>query len=326
MTVLLYLVVEYLIKTIFYSVVVIIIAIFGTRLWVEPFKAVCKCKTSLKGKVALVTGGNAGIGLETARGLAKRGAKVIIASRDEEKSKEAVADIIKTTGNSNVEYRRLDLSKFWSIRKFTDDFNKAFDRLDILVNNAGAGGLAESLNEYGIDRVTQINYVGPFLLTNLLLKKLIHSKPSRIVIVSSYANNLHSFDIKDLVGKRKIGIWKKYCNTKVCNIMWAKALAKRLPEGVTANSLHPGIVKTDIFIRLTKYLKIILTWVIGAFFKTPEEGAQTSIHLCVAPELAEVTGKYFSDCKLSDPAKITTNDQLVDQLWEETMLLVENKY
>ncbi|CAH0403597.1 unnamed protein product [Chilo suppressalis] len=271
-------------------------------------------------------GGNIGIGLETARGLAKRGAHVIIASRNEERSKQAVSDIIRTTGNPKVEYRHLDLSKFWSIRKFAEDFNKAFDRLDFLVNNSGAAGLKEDLNEYGIDPVTQINYLGPFLLTNLLLEKLIRSQPSRIVIVSSYAHKLHSFNINDIVGKRKLGIWKKYCNTKVYDVMWTKALAKRLPEGVTANCLHPGIVKTDIFHRLPKRMKDFLLSVISLMFKTPEEGAQTSIHLCVAPELAKVTGKYFSDCEISDPARITKKEEIVDQLWEESMLLVENKF
>ncbi|CAK1543592.1 unnamed protein product [Leptosia nina] len=151
--------------------------IIGCRIYFQPIKEVCNCETKLHGKVALVTGGNSGIGKETARDLARRGARVIIASRDNKKSEAAVNDIIYTTGNANVLYRHLDLAKVESIRQFAEDF-KDEDRLDILVNNSGVGGLKNKCNERNIDVIMQINYFGPVLLTNLLLDKLKKSAPS----------------------------------------------------------------------------------------------------------------------------------------------------
>jgi NAD(P)-dependent dehydrogenase (short-subunit alcohol dehydrogenase family) len=314
-----------ILKASLYFSLVLVSGLFAFKLWLSPAVGVCKCKVKLHGKVALVTGGNSGIGLETARDLAKRGARVIIACRNEQKSKEAVADIIKTTGNCNVEYKFLDLSKFCNIRKFVDGFNKAFDRLDILVNNAGVAGLKQAVSEDGIERIMHVNFVGPFLLTNLLLYKLIASKPSRIVIVSSYANRCHSLDVNDIVGERPLGFWSRYANSKVCNILWAKALAKRLPEGVSVNAVEPGLVKTDIFKRLPTIRRKITLLVIDLLFKTAFEGAQTSIHVAVAPELEGVTGEFFSECKISDSAdKVTKDDVIVERVWNETKLLIKD--
>ncbi|CAG5055304.1 unnamed protein product [Parnassius apollo] len=129
------------------------------KICLEPKTGICRCKTRLDGKVALVTGGNSGIGLETARDLAKRGARVIIASRNAAKSEQAVTDIIATTGNKNVEYRCLNLCKFSSVRDFADDFNKTVDRLDILVNNAGCADLEPSLTVTEQNLTDRVRYI-----------------------------------------------------------------------------------------------------------------------------------------------------------------------
>ncbi|MBQ5154018.1 SDR family NAD(P)-dependent oxidoreductase, partial [Macrococcus caseolyticus] len=169
----------------FIILLTLLITLTFIKIKLEPVKGVCTSNARLDGKVALVTGGNQGIGLETARGLASHGATVVIACRDKDKSAQAIADIIATTGNKNIEFRHLDLASFSNVRQFAEDFNKAYDRLDILVNNAGCGGYSFSLTKDGVSEVMQINYFGPFLLTNLLLDKLKASKPSRIIIVSS---------------------------------------------------------------------------------------------------------------------------------------------
>ncbi|XP_045762593.1 retinol dehydrogenase 11-like [Maniola jurtina] len=205
----------------------------GLRLWVEPFKQRCKCKRQLHGKVALVTGGNSGIGFETAKDLAKRGARVVIASRNDKKSAKAVAIIKEATGNNDVEYRHLDLAKFDNIREFAKNFNKDFDRLDILVNNAGCGEIKEAKTEHGIDFLMQINYIGPFLLTQLLLDKLVVSKPSRIVMVSSFLHAHASLVPEEITYAKPVNSYIRYARTKLCNILWAKELAKRVPKGVT---------------------------------------------------------------------------------------------
>lgn len=322
-------IIQCLLKLVFYLTIFLLASIIGLKLWLQPFTGVCKCKNvELKGKVALITGGNSGIGRETATDLARRGATVIIASRDTKKSEEAVKDIIASTGNNNVFYKSLNLAKFSSIREFAADFNKSYDRLDILVNNAGCAGLKPVLTEYGVEKVTQINYVGPFLLTNLLLDKIVDSKPSRIVVVSSKANQYHDFNPDDITavktGDSLLG-WKIYANSKLCQVLWTKALAKRLPQGVTVNALHPGVVKTDIFNKLQGWWKVVALWIIDVLFKTAEEGAQTSIHLCVSPELDDVTGEYFAECQIAAPAKLAEDDKVVEKVWESTLELIKEK-
>ncbi|XP_072948361.1 uncharacterized protein [Epargyreus clarus] len=285
-------------------------AVFA-RLYIEPINAVCRCKTKLHGKVALVTGGNSGIGLETARDMARRGARVIIACRDAKRSQEAIEDIARTTGNPNVEFRYLDLFKPSSIREFAADFNNTVDRLDILVNNAGCAGPKLRLADNGVDIVMQVNHIGPFLLTNLLLDKLKASKPSRIVIVSSKMHYIGNIDVQDLRGVKTNYHCIRYANSKLCNVLWAKALAKRLPAGITVNSLHPGFVQTDIFKRMGIYTNFV-TMIARLVFKTADKGAQTTIHLCVAPELQNCLGRtgVLIACYLVYSLRVRANDAI----------------
>lgn len=303
---------------------ILFIPIVGYRLWMEPFKGVCKCKTKLHGKVALITGGNSGIGFETAKDLAKRGATVVIASRNYKKSELAVDIIKKFSGNNNVEYSHLNLAKRDSIVEFVEKFNKDFDRLDILVNNAGCGSVKLANNENGLDMLMQINYVGPFLLTDLLLPKLITSAPSRIVTVSSHGHILASnFKVEDITKAWKEHAFLRYANTKLCDILWTRELAKRLPRGVTVNSLHPGIVMTDIFNNLPPFIRSVIIGIAFLLFKNAKEGAQTTIHLCVCPKLEDSTGGYYVDCKRSKCAKIAQDDQLARKVWERTVELIK---
>ncbi|KAJ8710197.1 hypothetical protein PYW07_009563 [Mythimna separata] len=294
------------------------------KLKLEPVKGVCTSNVRLDGKIALVTGGNQGIGLETARDLAARGARVLIACRDAKAAAEAIADIRATTGNDLVEFKHLDLAKFSSVRQFAEDFNSSYDRLDILVNNAGCAGLRSKSTEDGIDVVMQVNYFGAFLLTNLLLDKIITSKPSRIVIVSSWLHNYAKLRVEDLhkVGENDFfGQIYTYSNSKLCDLLWTKALAKRLPEGVTVNSLHPGVVKTNIFRRLSGFGLKLINFLCDLMYKTPKEGAQTTIHLCVSEEVEGVRGKYFMECKEAQYSSKADDDALVEQVWNKSLEL-----
>lgn len=293
------------------------------KLFIEGKNAECKCQTRLDGRVALVTGGNKGIGLETARDLARRGARVIIASRDTAKSKQAVEDIIYTTENEAVEYRFLDLSKFSSVIHFAEDINRNIEKLHILVNNAGLVQGPSTPTEDGCNIIMQVNYLSAFLLTLLLLKKLIASKPSRIVIVSSYIHKIHYFNSNDLAGLRTRLNLMKYANSKLCQILWMKALMKRLPDGVTVNAVHPGIVKTDLFNTLSPLLQMVIRPMIIVFFKNVREGAQTTIHLCVAPELENITGQYYANCRPASMSYRVRNDLLVERVWIESFKLTK---
>ncbi|XP_032524046.2 retinol dehydrogenase 11-like [Danaus plexippus] len=292
------------------------------RLWFEPIKGVCRAKTKLHGKVALITGGNSGIGLETAKDLAQRGARVVIASRNDKKSAEAVEEIKRITGNEKVEYRHLNLRDMDSVREFAKKFNEEFDRLDILVNNAGIGAAKNALTADNIDILMAINYVGPFLLTHLLLDKIKATKTSRIVIVSSYLHFHANFELDDLTRVTTKNTLIKYCNAKLCDVLWTKELSRRLPAGVTVNVLHPGLVKTNIFDTLHKCLKNPLYVIIDLLFKTAKEGAQTVIYLCVDPAVENMTGGYYMDCKKIPSSKLSEDEDLAKALWDKTLELV----
>ncbi|XP_030024141.2 retinol dehydrogenase 12-like [Manduca sexta] len=305
-------------------VVLIIILIYFAiyvvlKTWIRNKFGICTSTERLTGKVVLVTGGNTGIGLETARGLAKRGAKVIIASRNQQRSEAAVADIIKSTGNYNVEYKHLDLANFSKIRTFVEDFNNCYNRLDILVNNAGILAVND-VTEDGVHIIMQINYYGPFLLTMLLMRKLIASRPSRIVNVSSCA--LIGADLNNIYGINTNPL-RVYCNSKIFQMLWTKALAKKLPEGITVNALHPGLVGTEI-LPMNNVLKKVLTTLIGPLLKTPEEGAQTTLHLCVSKEVQKITGGYFEDCKLVPPRNsLVTNEEAAEKIWNQSIMVTK---
>ncbi|CAK1543596.1 unnamed protein product [Leptosia nina] len=300
---------------------VVTLVLMISKLLTEPVKIMCNCPTRLDGKTVLVTGGNSGIGFETAKDLAKRGARVIIA--DKNNAEGSVGDIIKSTGNSQVEYRHLDLADFKSVRAFADDVNKTFDRLDILVNNAGCLIEDKRLSKDGIDLMMQVNYLGPFLLTNLLLEKLIKAQ-SRIVIVSSGLYSYGEVDLQDLTGSKPENFFKAYINTKLCTVLWTKALAKNLPSNVSAFCLHPGMVSTNIVARfngiLGTFFKRMFLWLV----KSPYEGAQTSIHACIAPGIETLSGSYFSNCRLTPTAKLVNDPKLVEDLWKETTLLLKD--
>ncbi|CAH4023701.1 unnamed protein product [Pieris brassicae] len=310
-----------ILKTFIYLFLSLVLLIIGCRLYFQPVKEVCRCKTQLNGKVALVTGGNSGIGLEIARDLARRGARVIIASRDVAKSAEAVKDITHTTGNNKVDHRQLDLIKFTSIRNFAEEFNKTEQRLDILVHNAGIAGVKHKITEDGFDIIAQINFIGPVLLTRLLQEKLENSMPSRIVVVNSILHRLGNIDLNDIPMKNVTNHYARYSRSKLCSILWTRALSRRL-VGVTVNSAHPGFVKTNIFQRSKFIMKFLTLRATKWFYKTAEEGAQTCIHLCVAPQFDTETGGYYSECNIQELPKEAKNDNLVEQLWDETFKLI----
>lgn len=300
-----------------------VVAGIAVAKFIDGKNRVCTCQTRLDGRVALVTGGNTGIGLETARDLARRGARVIIASRDTAKSKKAVEDIKRTTGNNNVEYRYLDLSQFSSVRHFAEEINRNVEKLHILVNNAGLILGPPTPTEDGCNPVMQVNYLSTFLLTLLLIEKLIASKPSRIVIVTSYLHKIHYFNPEDLAGLQTRLNFTKYGNSKLCQVLWMKALIKRLPDGVTVNALHPGLVNTDIFNTMSVLRRKALRMLITLLFKNVHEGAQTTIHLCVAPELENVTGQYYENCRPASMSNTAKDDRLVERVWNESFKLTK---
>jgi NAD(P)-dependent dehydrogenase (short-subunit alcohol dehydrogenase family) len=267
----------------------------------------------MTGKVCVVTGANAGIGMETARGLALMGATVVMVCRDRQRGEAAQREIRQSTGNDAVELMVCDVASQASIRQFATDFKQRHDRLDVLVNNAGVLLRERSLNEDGIESTFAVNHLGYFLVTNLLLDVLKKSAPSRIVNVSSTAHKYGKIDIGGWVAGRNYSAFGAYANSKLANVLFTYELARRLQgTGVTANCLHPGGVGTNLFRGLPGFLQSLIKLVtIG-----PERGARTSIYLASSPEVEGITGKYFARRRQQKSSDTSHNEEAARQLWE----------
>lgn len=270
----------------------------------------------IDGKVVIITGANTGIGRETALDLAKRGGRIYLACRDLVKADGARMEIIHLSGNRNVFTRKLDLTSFESIRTFADEFKKSETQLHILINNAGVMALSSrEVTSDGLEMQIGTNHFGHFLLTNLLLPMLKQSAPARIINLSSHAHKFGQMHRDDLQLEKSYTRWGSYGQSKLANILFTRELAKRLEgTGVTANSLHPGAVKTELNRHLGMMNYLIAP--LHILFKTPKSGAQTSIMLAVDPKLEKVTGKYFADCAIAPETKLAQDDDTASWLWD----------
>ena len=208
----------------------------------------CSSKALLGGKTVIITGANTGIGKETAIDLAKRNARVILACRSEDKGKKAEVDVRRESGNSNVHFRKLDLASFDSVRRFAKEVLSEESRLDILINNAGVMYCSFQKTEDGFETQFGVNHLGHFLLTNLLLDKIKQAPESRIVVVSSLGHTLASkLDLDTINSEAHYSPYVAYHKSKLANVLFAKALAKRLADtNVAVNCLHPGLVNTEL--------------------------------------------------------------------------------
>ena len=286
---------------------------------------VCTSRAKLEGKTVLVTGANTGIGKETALDLAKRGARVIMACRNLHKAEKALKEIVQKSGNKHIVAKRLDLASLKSVREFAEDVNKNEARLDVLINNAGVFTNNKTLTktEDGFETHMGVNHLGHFLLTNLLLDLLKKSAPSRIVVVSALGLSTNEFNFENMNGEIAYGPFEANGQSKLATILFTRELARRLDgTGVTANSLHPGVILTDIGRNLSKLQAIFFHYIFSHFAKTSFEGAQTTIHLAVSDELDGVTGLYFVDCKEKRPGEAALDDQAAKKLWEVSAKLV----
>ena len=282
----------------------------------------------MEGKVVVVTGGNSGLGLETAYELAQLGAQVIITSRDPAKGRKAIEDLRKRPGGSagRLGMMPLDLASFASIRSFASEFEDRFDRLDVLVNNAGGMLTSRTTTQEGFETTFGVNHLGHFLLTNLLLDVLKKSAPSRIVNVSSDAHKgaKAGLDFDDLQGQRNYNGWHAYQQSKLANILFTKELARRLDgTGVTVNCLHPGFVMTGFGQSgdMTGPMGFGLKFA-RLFGLRPRRGARTIVYLASAPEVADVSGEYFVKKKVRQPTAAAQDPEAARRLWEVSERLV----
>jgi retinol dehydrogenase-12 len=272
---------------------------------------------------AIVTGANSGIGLETARGLARSGYRVVLLCRNRERAEAAKADIDRSVDGVSTEIVLADLGLQADVRRAAAELTDRLDDLDVLVNNAGLSVRRRARTAEGHDQMLAVNHLGPFLLTNLLLPLLQASAPSRIVVVASEAYKARKLNIDDLEGDSRgygIGGLPRYGETKLMNILFTRELARRLQgTGVTVNAVHPGTVSTHLGSP-----PALLAGIMRPFMKTPEQGAFTSLVVATAPALDGVSGGYFIDGKRADDKlkAQARDDTLAKELWDRSAALV----
>jgi len=269
----------------------------------------------MTGKTCIVTGGNSGIGKATALGLARMGATVVIVSRGEEKGEAALADIIAKSGNRSIELMLADMSSQDSVRTLASDFKARHERLHLLVNNAGVYLTRRNTTVDGLESTFATNHLGPFLLTSLLLDLLEASAPSRIVNVSSDAHNGAKIDFEDLQGQKKFSGWHAYGQSKLAMILFTHELAKKLDgKGVTVNSAHPGVVRTNF--ANNNGLVTFGFRLMRPFFISPKTAAKRILYVATSPDLEGVTGKYFNKMREARSSQESYDDNSAKRLWQ----------
>jgi NAD(P)-dependent dehydrogenase (short-subunit alcohol dehydrogenase family) len=267
-------------------------------------------------KVCLVTGATSGIGWETARSLAAKGATMALVGRDAGRLQNAIAKIRGSVPDARLESYVADLSSQEQVRRLALEFQTRHDCLDVLVNDAGAVFPTRRESVDGIEMTLALNHLAPFLLTNLLLDTLKASAPSRVVTVSSGAHQGARVNFDDLQLTHSYGMWRAYGRSKLMNLLFTRELARRLAgTGVTANALHPGFVSSN-FGKSEGPLWAAAFTVMRPFMISAEKGAQTAIYLASSTEVEGASGWYYVDCHPVTPSAEARDDATARQLWE----------
>jgi len=282
---------------------------------------------NMNGQTALVTGATAGIGLVTARRLAEQGAEVCLVGRDAGRLSTALETIRRAVPGAQVFSLRADLALIAEQRRVAAEFLAARPRLDVLVNNAGAIFASREETTDGLERTFALNHLSYFTVTNALMPALRAAPRARIVSVASAAHRQARLDFDDLQSRRGYLHMRVYGTSKLMNILFTRALARRLaaatgPSGLTANCLHPGFVATNFADNNSGFFKALVGVGKALFAINEERGADTSVFLATDPSVAEVTGEYFAKCR---PARRTTaarDDAAAERLWAESARIV----
>lgn len=304
--------------TIVILIYTIILILLSFWIYCKITCGICEYSGHLIGKTVIVTGANSGIGYETAKDLAQRGAKVILACRNLARGASARDKIIASSNNNNVHLLHLDLASLASVRRFVDSIVQNEERLDILINNAGQYYTENKKTEDGLVLGMQVNYFSSFLLTSLLLPLLKASAPSRIINVSSIVHFYGRTDLNNL-NTEYSGIFNShivYATAKLCLLQMTMELNRRYKfTGLTAYALHPGVVNTEMVQHLNSWFIRNVLKIFQTFHKTPWEGAQTTIYLAVSPEINK-SGFFFKDCREARSSRAVQDLESATKLWE----------
>ena len=270
----------------------------------------------MNNKLCVITGANSGIGFETTKALAQKGAYIVMVCRNEDKAEAARQQIIDETSNPGIDIVLCDFAIQSEIRDAAENIKSNYDKVDVLINNHGFLASEREETVDGLEKTFAVNHIGYFLFTNLLLEPIKASDYARIINVSSQAHRAGEFDPENLQLSENFNPTKAYSNSKLFNILFTKELAHRLVEtNVTANCLHPGTVASNFANSASWIMKTLFT--IGKpFMSSPRKGAETSIYLAVSPDVENVNGAYFKNKKATTPSKTARDADAASQLWK----------
>ncbi|RWS04722.1 retinol dehydrogenase 12-like protein [Dinothrombium tinctorium] len=293
---------------------------FGTRLC----SASCTSNARIDGKTVIITGGNTGIGKETAIDLAKRGGKIILACRNAERAEKAVEEIKQASNSQNVQFYLMDLSSLRSVREATERILKNEDKIDILINNAGIMMTPFAKTVDGYESQFATNHLGHFLFTLLLMKRIKETNGAKIINVSSEGHRWSSLNFEDLNSENNYSSLTAYANSKLANILFTRELSRRLVgTDIHVYALHPGFVDTELARSVdSRVFKYFIDFWMKWMAKTAKQGAQTTIYCAVDENAAKETGLYYAECKPTKPSKQALNNETAERLWEKSLEMV----
>ena len=270
----------------------------------------------MKDKYVLITGATSGIGKETAWALGNMGAHISFTGRHREKDLKVQEELRQKTGNQEIHYHDCDLASFESITAFTVNFCKSIEKLDILINNAGTWNSEKASTLDGIESHLAVNHLAPFLMTCQLLPLLKNSPSARIINLTSGIHFRGRLDLDDLeFGKRKWRSIDAYTQSKLCNILFTKSLARSLADtNISINCLAPGWVNTGLFRNASPFVKISASMMA----KSPTKAARNLVHLATAGELENISGKYFAGMNMRKSSAASCDEDLADKLWKKS--------
>jgi NAD(P)-dependent dehydrogenase (short-subunit alcohol dehydrogenase family) len=275
----------------------------------------------LEGKVCVITGATSGIGEVGALELARRGARLVLVARDAARGEAALARLRAAGTGAAHRVHRADLSRISEMKRVAAEIAAAEPRIDLLVNNAGALFTERQLSADGLEMHFAVNHLAYFVVTQILRERLIAAAPARVVSTASGAHYGARLDLDELQFTKGYGGFQAYQRSKLYNVMWTRELARRLAgTGVTANCFHPGFVATRYGDNAGGLLAYGVR-IAKLFAISPQKGARTLVYLATSPEVANITGGYFTRCRLMPPSRDAENDAAARRLWDETARL-----
>ncbi|KAL7014593.1 hypothetical protein ACKWTF_016018 [Chironomus riparius] len=282
----------------------------------------------LTGKIALITGSNIGIGLETARSLAFHGCEIIFACRNRQTTMEAMEKLNEERrGNCKLNFIQLDLSSLRSTKNFCEEVKRQYQKIDFLILNAGIFGLPYGTTEDGLERHFQVNHLSHQFLTTQLSELLNHE--SRVVVLSSESHRFSNFPKHDLTKEilspsaSKFSSMMAYNNAKLCNVLFACELARKWQSrGISVFAVHPGNMISTGISRNWWFWRFLFV-LVRPFTKSLQQGAATTVYCTTAPELTGLTGIYFNNCYICEPSKLSQNEDLAKELWNLSEKLIK---